>query len=600
MKTLRVLTALLIASAMPSLALAAPRQTTARQNPNAALVTAILISSAETQAAVDRSDAVIRQAYSEKQASQKRLSAALKAGKLSEQQRRISESELAKVRSDQEAVLAQLAAKDGEYRASLAAYREGLTGLLTESSPEIASALGRYSEGDASALDDLQAVVRLIRRVRAAGVAARDAIDQRGVAQTWMDAKDKGQKTTAQALAAWQEAAQIDPNDVWQWIFISRLQAEAGNLVEARAAAETSLKLARELLVSSPFSEEAKRDVGAGLGELGDVAVAQGRLADAATAYEESLALNRALLAINPTNADAQSDVSLNLMQLGDVQMGQGRLIDAAIAYGQSLVIDRALLVNNPASADAKRSVSVGLLKIGEVETARGHLDEAASAYTQSLALSRALLAINSSSAEAKRDVSVELKKLGDLAVAQNRLADAAAFYRESLTLDRTLFAINPTNAEAKRDVALDLQRIGDVAIGQGRLADAAKAWKESMALVRALLASDPSAANARRDVSVSLQKLADLAIAQGRLEDAASAYGESLTLDRARLASDPTSALAKIDVIRSLENMAQASGSSAMWREAFDIAQQMDREGILPPSYRGFLDKARQKVLDQ
>lgn len=415
------------------------------------IITAMIINAASTQEAVDRGDEALRAAWRDNRAIATRLTQALRGKSLSEAGRRKAEAQLAAVRAEQEAMRAQLEALDREYAASIRAFREGMTGLLATNDPRITESLQRYADGDSSALDDLQDYVRIVRRARQAGLDARSAAEQRGVAEAKMDDKGKGKRTTIEVLATWEEAAALDPADFWQWTYIARLRDEAGDLAGATQAARSAREKARS-----------ERETAVALGGIGNLATKQGKLAEAGAAYEESLTIARALLAANPGSTEARRDVSISLDRIGNVAVAQGKLAEAAAAYGESLTMRRALLTANPSSAEARRDVSISLDRIGKIAVVQGKLTEAAPAYGESLTMRRALLSTNPSSAEARRAVSVSLDQIGDVMVAQGKLTEAAAAYEESLTIRRALLTTNPSSAEARRDVIVSLKKLGE------------------------------------------------------------------------------------------------------------------------------------------
>ena len=244
--------------------------------------------------------------------------------------------------------------------------------------------------------------------------------EQRTVARLWADEKDKGRKTTTEVLAAWSEAAEIDPSDFWQWIEITRLHQEAGDLTAAASKAQSAINSART-----------DRDRSSSLEELGNVAVRQGRLDDARRAYEEFRDVARQLLTANPSSAEAKRDVSVSLEKVGNVAMSQGRLDEARWAYEQSLAFARQLLASNPSSAEAKRDVSISLQKVGDVAVSQGRLDDAGRAYEEDLDLARQLLASNPSSAQAKRDVLVSNWKLALIPGQEQNWRDALAIAKD-------------------------------------------------------------------------------------------------------------------------------------------------------------------------
>lgn len=121
----------------------AEAQASPRSNQGGQITTAILISAASTQAAVERANAQTRSLYVELNRERTSRQAALRRAGISERERARLESELDTVNARQEELLAQLAAQDIEYAANIRAYRQGLTGLLEDGDPRIVAALQR-------------------------------------------------------------------------------------------------------------------------------------------------------------------------------------------------------------------------------------------------------------------------------------------------------------------------------------------------------------------------------------------------------------------------------------------------------------------------
>jgi tetratricopeptide (TPR) repeat protein len=113
---------------------------------------------------------------------------------------------------------------------------------------------------------------------------------------------------TAKSLAAYREAARLDPDDVWTWIFIGRLEVRAGRLGTAERAFDEARARAE--------AAGAERDVMAADIELGDVARAKGNLAVARGRYEDGMRVAETLAAADPGNSDWQRDLIVSNVKL--------------------------------------------------------------------------------------------------------------------------------------------------------------------------------------------------------------------------------------------------------------------------------------------
>jgi tetratricopeptide (TPR) repeat protein len=131
---------------------------------------------------------------------------------------------------------------------------------------------------------------------------------------------------TDKALAAYREAAALDPTDAWTWISIARLEARRGKL----AAAEEAAVRAR----SAAETAGSERESMAATFELGDIRMALGDLAGASAAYEAAKLGAERRAGADPENAKWQRDLSVSLNKIGDVLVAQGDLAAALAIYG--------------------------------------------------------------------------------------------------------------------------------------------------------------------------------------------------------------------------------------------------------------------------
>ena len=120
-----------------------------------------------------------------------------------------------------------VARKDLEISAYIHVIRNDAPQLLSHGDHRITDALNRYIAGDYKAADGLPGLIDLeAAAVDAAWSAAhkkKQAAKHRFVAVIFSDEREKGRKTTKAVLDQWQKAAELDPDEFWQWITIANL-----------------------------------------------------------------------------------------------------------------------------------------------------------------------------------------------------------------------------------------------------------------------------------------------------------------------------------------------------------------------------------------
>jgi tetratricopeptide (TPR) repeat protein len=280
----------------------------------------------------------------------KRLRALMRDLNRTQQERNSARSDLAAVVAERSRLVEEIAGRDRAYAAEIAEFRRQIARLTETHDPTLQAALQRYADGDrVGAFPVIQDIIRAENRAAEVATSVRNATRLRQVAALALDMKDRGEKTTADVLALWQEAQYLDPSFHWGWVALRRLQSEAGKLAEARTAAERSLATAGN-----------DRELSVALSELGDVMVAAGDLKSARERFEHSLEIDQRLAKANPSSAEAQRDVSVSLERLGDVLVATGDLKSARERFEQSLEIRQWLAKANPISAAAQRDAGGG------------------------------------------------------------------------------------------------------------------------------------------------------------------------------------------------------------------------------------------------
>ena len=296
-----------------------------------------------------------------------------------------------------EQLVAQLAARDADYARFAAGFRAQVETIA-------ATAEGRalLAQRRPGGLRTQRALLREL--------AATHAVSPRALAAIALDDRARGEAASEEVIALYADAIGPDPGASSDWLDLSRLHADVGDLPAAHRAAERAAEIADD-----------EQDRLAALHQLGDTLVAEGDLVSARARFEQSLAIAQRLAAADARSAQLQRSISVRLIRIGDVLLAQGDLAGARARYDESLAIVRRL-----AAADT-------------IER---------------------LTAAGPSPARLQRDVSVSLGKIGDVLLYEGDCAGARARFEESLAIAQRLAAANPASAALQRDVWLSLWRL--------------------------------------------------------------------------------------------------------------------------------------------
>lgn len=493
-------------------------------------------------------------------------------------------SELARA---QEGFVAELAARDRAYAREIAVFRRTVEDIAA--TPEGAEALRVYNAGEeVKALGMLRRLADARRQARELRNNIETAADYRKEAMLARDARNKGKLTTRDVIAKFEEVTQLDPGVHWDWVELSQLYTNAGQLDKAKAAA-----------LRSADTASGDRDRSVALIALGDVLVAQGDHVGARASFQDSLAIRVHLATADPSPGRMR-DFSLGLEKLGDVLFSEGDLAGAREPFQDGLDIAQRLATVDPTSTVLQRDLSVALDKLGDLLMAANDLDGAQARFQESLDIRSRLATADPSSASMQHDISASMDRLGDVRFAQGDLAGARARFQDSLDIRKRLAAADPSSASLQISVSVVLNKMGDVLMRQRNFADAQARFQEGLTIAQRLAAADPTSAKLQRDVSVSLAKVGGVLTALGNLPMAISHFQEGLAISRRLAAANPRSAELQRDIVVSLAKLTSFPGSGVRWQQVADQVDRMRQQGMLKPSDAWMADEAHRKAAAQ
>jgi tetratricopeptide (TPR) repeat protein len=248
---------------------------------------------------------------------------------------------------------------------------------------------------------------------------------------------------TKAALAAYQKAVQLDPDNADGWNRLASLLWRTGELAQAEEAYRKVLALAE--------AHQDKEWQAKAIGNLGIVAYTRGELDKAEEMYGKGLALNEAL--------GRKEGMARDYGNLGNVYMTRGELDKAEEMHRKSLEISEAL--------GHKEYMAANYGNLGLVYDTRGELDKAEEMHRKALALHEAL--------GSKEGMAQNYGNLGSVYWTRGELDKAEEMHRKALALHEAL--------GSKEGMAQNYGNLGIVYAKRGNLAQAEAAWKQSLSL---------------------------------------------------------------------------------------------------------------------
>ncbi len=444
---------------------------------------------------------------------------------------------IARVQAEKAALAERIAQQDRAYAAELAAYRELMTGIVTQASPEKRSALERYAAGDRlgafPVLEQLTYAENAARDKAAETIAAEadarrrqaNAENLRGLGAQALDMVSRGEFTIDRAIPIWEQVTKLTPDDHWAWISLGRLYEQAGRIQDEKRAFEASLPVAKD-----------DRARAVSLASIGDTLLPLGDFAGARRAFEDALVVLRRLQQENPGVA-TDIDLALGTFKLANAVYRQGDTEGALTGYFQALAIAD---TQTEPSEWFQNFIPFCLGFITDAQIKAGDLTGARTSMERGLLVTKEALAASPNDIGDQRAYATALTHKGDVEKAEKKPRDALESYRQAGAIFERIAALDPGHQDNKYNAAIAIERIGDAQEAVGDLAGAETSWRRLVQLNEELLAVDETSLNRIHVLNGSLRRVGDLLTNQEKTIEAAVFYRRLIELSDRGLARMP------------------------------------------------------------
>ena len=161
-----------------------------------------------------------------------------------------ADASLAAARLDYARLVSEVALRDSAARAEVETYRQEARNLAAQSTPELLDAYQRFADGDQEGAYPVIASLtqaQVNARLAAAHATAAAQVRQQAKLRDIMRAQGRGSATAAEVLALWNQAVELNPQDVAAQLGRARLFLAVCRISEMRAAAFLARALAASI-----------------------------------------------------------------------------------------------------------------------------------------------------------------------------------------------------------------------------------------------------------------------------------------------------------------------------------------------------------------
>lgn len=377
----------------------------------------------------------------------------------------------------QQRYVADIGARDRAYTAEINVYRTAVSDIA--SGAEGIAALTRFNAGDElGALAVLDRLVAAREKARQTRANIETATEYRRVAALAMEARERGKLDTQAVIDRYLQVTRLDQGIVDDWLALTQLHADNGNLPRAKLAAERALQLSGDGILRVKA-----------LRHLGDVLSSQGDSTAARRAYEQSLAVAERELALAPESISVRESLFQANEALGKLHYLQGSLANSKNYLERALVLARQLGSETPSNGGLAANIASILQSLGHTRADQGATTEALKHYQDSLAIFRRLATQDPDSVSLNAHVADTLRFAAvGTALEDDYLNESAAIYRRLITKD-------PSSHEHQLGLGETLMWLGELSQERGHKAKALDYYSEGLRVFRSGAVNDPTSA---------------------------------------------------------------------------------------------------------
>ncbi len=381
-----------------------------------------------------------------------------------------------------------------------------------------------------------------------------------------------------------EQATDLDPTDVWAWIFLGRLRQAYDGLAVARRCFEAALQ---------HVAQDADRMVLHH--EFGGLLLLEGMLGEALLEFQAGKLITESLLDAHPDNPTLQLNLAATYQRIGDVRQAAGDWPAARANFVALLEIMQRLAETDLKNTSWQRDLALAYARMGDIEQIEGNLIAARNAFFASRDIGQRLVESSPTNLSWQSDLAIIHEKVGDAAYGLKDFASAHLAYQTSRVIRRNLNGQDPYNVEWQHQLAVSMYKIGDVALANGNLIEARSAYSSSHELCKQLAQRDAKNVSWHADFVATQVKMGDVATAEGDLIEAALAYNGALAIAERLAEIDPRNADRQRDVWVGYYRMASISHPDYPWSRVVRKMEANEAAQTLAPTDHRFLEQARQ-----
>jgi len=434
-----------------------------------------------------------------------------------------SVAEVAKLRGEltglQDEVVAQLAARDEQLARQVTAFRHDVQSI--SATPEGLEALRLFNAGQWKAADAIfQRIIAAVDRAEALASALRRAAPRRQRARLAFEARERGQATTKEVTALFEDVTRLDPGNVEDWDSLAHLYDDDGRSDDAISAAKRMLDV-------SPADEKVIRGM-----IFADI------ISDREPARAEELfrIVLQAKREVAKTNKDAEWVVGMILDRVAAMQKAQGKFLAAEKTLEEALPILRQGGKVDP-EVRARR-LARALQDLSGLFTREGKADKVEAPALEAVSIWRRLEKQHPDQIVGQNTLANLYLLLSGGAFAQGQLEKALGYQKDAVAIDRKLVA-QDASYRNKSSLANKLYLLGEFSYRGGKRAEAESALTESSDLARALGKERPTV-EATESLAAPLLLLSKVILERDDPEKASVLAQEAVLLHRQLISSHP------------------------------------------------------------
>ena len=363
-----------------------------------------------------------------------------------------------------------------------------------------------------------------------------------------------------------ERATVLDPDFVWGWVELGRLERDYRGIDAARPCFNKAMQRAKESHHRAALAEE-----------FGNLERSAGNLKISRQYFRISNEIAKQEAKDRPDDILAQRNLSVSHNKLGNIDFDIGDTASAFENFLLGLEIRKSLARRYPDNNQLQHDLSFSHNSIGYIYAITGNASAARPHLKCAIEIRKELSQREPDNKERQHNLAISYELFGDVEFRLGDISSSRHHLEYGAIIAEKISTQEPDNIRWSDHFAQLSSRLGDIEFTTGDFLAAKQHIQKAVGIRKQLTTRDPGNCHWRRELSMSLSKLGDVERAMGRYLEASRYIEGALEIAVSLTEQDPDNVVWQRDLFADhvkLGQIHEAEGNRSVAIQQYELAE--------------------------